>query len=277
MTARRAFDAYYTPPELAEAMVVRLLTRGYLQPYHVVWEPHVGDGAFARALVRRGLRVIASDLNPDAPGVLTSGVLAPEHAHDAQAGPPYLAELPLGWRPDFVVGNPPFADEVVHACGRCQGRGYTRRGRRSAAGLGPCSACEGMRCPACCYTGQAIDPCKACKAEGWLLTHPTVVLDHVRAALEVARVGAAFLLRLNFLATEDRAEAVRALHASCPVSPRPSFTGDGATDNHDYIMGVWLRDPAAYARWPFDPLFWTPAKRPRSTRALDLVEQQQAT
>lgn len=279
MSDRRPFDAYYTPPELADAMVQRLLDRGHLQPHHQVWEPHAGGGAFVSALVRRRISVVASDLNPQAPGVLIEGALAPDHAHDALAGVPYIAGLaemcrPGTWRPDWVLGNTPFGVETVSACGKCRGRGYTSPPKLRKL---MCPACEGERvvqvdlevraCSGCSCTGHPVSPCTGCEGTGWSIQHPTVVLQHVRAALAVARVGVAFLLRLNFLATEERADTVRELHATSPISPRPSFTEDGATDNHEYIMGVWRIDAPFVALHPFDPLFWTPAPRARRPRA----------
>lgn len=265
-TERSEWDTFETRPELAEAIVCALFARGHLRTSHVVWEPHAASGNFVRPLLSRGVRVVASDLRPDADAVVLPGVLAPDHAHNALAGVPWVGELGgVGWRPDWVIGNPPFARTSVHACGPCRGRGYTVPVQTRAAS---CTSCDGLRevegcaCTACMQTGRVVRPCRSCNETGWLRTHPPVVLDHVEAALAVARVGVAFLVRMSFQATLERAGVVGDLHAGYPISPRPSFTGTG-TDTSEYTLAIWRLDGPRPSARPFEHIVWTPERKPR--------------
>ena len=99
---RIAGDAYYTPDALAAALVAVLP----LRPEDVVWEPHAGGGAFVRALRATGVRVVASAINPAAPG-LRAGADATRVA-DFLGGPSWVAA------PTWIVGNPPFGDAEAH-------------------------------------------------------------------------------------------------------------------------------------------------------------------
>ena len=69
----------------------------------VVWEPHCGDGSFVRALRGRGCLVIASDVEPALEGASVCDFLA--------LGAP---STPRAARPQWVVGNPPFAGALAH-------------------------------------------------------------------------------------------------------------------------------------------------------------------
>jgi len=96
---RRALDAYYTPDELALKLVERVLLWG------TVLEPHVGGGAFARAIRSEGARhLIGVDVNPEAPGL-------------AMVDQPIVGDfldLPIVDGVDWIVGNPPYAGFERH-------------------------------------------------------------------------------------------------------------------------------------------------------------------
>jgi hypothetical protein len=83
------------------------------------------------------------------------------------------------------------------------------------------------------------------------ITNPpySLALDFVQAMREDARIVCA-LLRLGFLASEERARFFRGTLPSVYVLPnRPSFTGDGKTDAHDYAWCVWGLDPEPRIDW----------------------------
>lgn len=258
---RDDFDTFQTPPDLADAIVCALLSRGHLRTSQLVWEPHAAGGNFVRPLLSRGVQVVASDLRPEAEAVVLPGVLAPDHAHDALAGVPWVRELGgCRWRPDWVIGNPPFARAQTARCYKCRGLGYTVPVATRGAS---CFICDGLRevdgaaCSVCRQTGRVIRVCDACKGAGELRAHPGVVLQHALAALRVAQVGVAFLVRMSFQATIERAAVVGDLHAGYPISPRPSFTG-GGTDTSEYTLAIWRLDGARPSARPFEALIWTP-------------------
>lgn len=91
---RRAFDFYETPPHYLAALL------GEVAVFGRVFEPCVGDGAIASRLreLPSVRRVLTNDLDPQR--------AADTHAdaRHAQAWPTNL---------DWVVTNPPFADEVA--------------------------------------------------------------------------------------------------------------------------------------------------------------------
>jgi hypothetical protein len=66
-----------------------------------------------------------------------------------------------------------------------------------------------------------------------------IAMEFVQRALEVADT-VAFLLRLNFLASEKRNAFMRAHAPHVFVLPnRPSFSGDGSTDSPEYGWFIW--------------------------------------
>jgi len=95
---RRELDAYYTPDELA-AFLVGLLP---IEPTDTVMEPHAGGGAFVRALLPVCSRVLACDVNPEAPGL--------DLAHSAHRGDFLTCGISGRW----TVGNPPFRGHEAH-------------------------------------------------------------------------------------------------------------------------------------------------------------------
>jgi len=97
-------DTYYTPDALAEALVGLLP----LEPWRGYLEPHVGGGAFARALRRRMPEafVYGIDIDPAAAGL--------RDCSKAMGGLDFLA---ADWRhghPDWIIGNPPYRDAEAH-------------------------------------------------------------------------------------------------------------------------------------------------------------------
>jgi hypothetical protein len=71
---------------------------------------------------------------------------------------------------------------------------------------------------------------------------------HIAHARSLLATGGtlAFLLRLGFMASQRRADLHRSWRprAVWVLRERPSFTGDGATDNSEYAVFVWGADPA---------------------------------
>lgn len=98
---RRRLDQYWTPDQLARVLVGRL----NLMAGDTCLEPHVGGGAFARALVARQARVTALDIDPTAPGLQTHGL--------KWAGcQDFLTYQRPGF--DWVIGNPPYKYAEAH-------------------------------------------------------------------------------------------------------------------------------------------------------------------
>lgn len=98
---RRDRDAYFTPDALAEALVGLLP----ISPLHTVWEPHVGGGAFARAVYNRRIWLIVSDVHE--PSVRALRECAPRRWEVGDF-------LDLDWHADWIIGNPPFRDAEAH-------------------------------------------------------------------------------------------------------------------------------------------------------------------
>lgn len=101
--SRDPLDRHYTPDALALRCVL-MLSDSMPEP-EVVWEPHVGGGAFVRAVrsVWPSAHIIGSDIDPDAEGLLLC-----DEAHVGDA-------LDLDVRADLVLGNPPFSGTTAIA------------------------------------------------------------------------------------------------------------------------------------------------------------------
>jgi hypothetical protein len=102
--ARLAFDAYYTPDNLALACV-RTLVTAIEPPRHVV-EPSVGGGAFVRA-VREcfpSAHVSGYDLNREATGAAIC---------DDFYNTSWMTIAPTV-KADLIVGNPPYSEAQDH-------------------------------------------------------------------------------------------------------------------------------------------------------------------
>lgn len=97
-------DAYYTEPVLARALVEVL--GDSIGPGVRVWEPHAGNGAFVRAAHLQGAITRASDINPEAPGLLDATV---SKVADVRGGYPWH-----GAHPEWTIGNPPFDEAADH-------------------------------------------------------------------------------------------------------------------------------------------------------------------
>ena len=216
---RDTLDRAFTPDNLALAIVDRMVLWGYLRPEHTVWEMHAGSGAFVRALAARlgPSQVVASDIDPDAPGLRVPGVRA-FPGWDALRGYPIAGE-----QPDWTPGNPPFARHTGEWKTRtkCKGGGY----------------------------GDGHSLCKACDGTGKVPVMETIWHEHVDIARKVARVGVAFLLRMSFLEpVKERAHLVNAVSEIWPVTPRPSYSGptgeSGGTDNVGPAVFLWRNDGA---------------------------------
>ena len=99
---RIAGDAYYTPPDLAQALVARLGLGVGVR----VLEPSAGGGAFVRALMSAGSDVTPMDVDPAAVGLR-------QGHHPGIVGD--FLDLPVvGYDYDWVVGNPPYRHAEEH-------------------------------------------------------------------------------------------------------------------------------------------------------------------
>ncbi len=84
----------------------------------------------------------------------------------------------------------------------------------------------------------------------WVVANPpfTVAHDILPLAYSAARIGVAFLLRLSYLEPCANRGAWLDAHSSNMTDliifgqPRPSFTGDGRTDNVTTAWMVWQKD-----------------------------------
>ena len=126
--ARKLLGAWYTPPELIELVVDRVLD-GFVPRDRVrVLDPACGDGRFLVAVIER--------LGRDHPGVAVDAIGCDIDPAAIAAMPPGIARrtgdaLTTEWgdeRFDLVVGNPPFLSQMAAA---------TSRGGASRHGGGP--------------------------------------------------------------------------------------------------------------------------------------------
>lgn len=101
-------DAYYTPPELASAIVSRLGVR----PGDRVLEPSVGGGAFVPPLLGAGAEVYACDSDMAAAGFKLVPPARFRVADFGQwgGGSPWPEVEPF----DLIVGNPPYSAVDEH-------------------------------------------------------------------------------------------------------------------------------------------------------------------
>ena len=191
---------YYTPELLARTLVRELPLRSG----QVVLEPHVGSGAWGRAVEfscwerKLKLKMELMDVDPGAPGL---GPMGPSSATARGLGD-FLLDDPV-LQPDWIIGNPPYAIDPEIAV-----RKYP-------------------------WIDVAHDREK-----------PVPVAElHVQRALHLVRPklgSVGFLLRQGFLASGER----DALFRQYPprhiftVWPRPSFTG-GGNDSADYAFIWW--------------------------------------
>lgn len=113
-STRRDRDAYYTPDDLADA-IVRHVVAPHLHDFGRVVEPHVGGGAFARAILKtRTLQHITGfDLAPTAEARASCDIV---HRGDWLADPDTeTGRVRDNMRADVVLGNPPFRGWERHA------------------------------------------------------------------------------------------------------------------------------------------------------------------
>lgn len=95
-------DRHYTTPELATAIVARLVEYGDLQDGDRVCDPCVGKGAFANAILatgKRDLSVVAVDSDPEAHECIVADFLS----------------VDCGTGFQLICGNPPYslAEEFI--------------------------------------------------------------------------------------------------------------------------------------------------------------------
>ena len=117
---RKTLDAYYTPDALAELLVSLLPVPS--TSWSPIFDPHVGGGAFARAISRVGAAPYGMDINPNAPGQVdclrfTQGDfllgVGPERWWPAAGKAPYF-RMSAPHRLQWIVGNPPYSDAEAH-------------------------------------------------------------------------------------------------------------------------------------------------------------------
>jgi len=122
---REELDQYWTPQPCADAIVQRLLDDRILYPGRRVLEPHVGRGAFARALLSKAApsHMAACDLVRQ-PEIAPLFHATSSHQIEAFYQQDFLSlerdSKPLMWSNcvaasyDCIVGNPPFNDAERH-------------------------------------------------------------------------------------------------------------------------------------------------------------------
>jgi len=101
---RRHLDQYFTPDELAMRLVA---TAWKVSRSKNGLDPHVGGGAFARALKAFGIFPAGMDLDPNSPGKIDCGRFT--SGDFLTTAPP---ELQSGY--SMVIGNPPYTDAQDH-------------------------------------------------------------------------------------------------------------------------------------------------------------------
>lgn len=229
---RDKLDRYYTPDGLAEACVAVLKIR----PGCMAYDPHVGGGAFARALVKAGARaVFVSDIDPEAPGLVGGANEAPM-CIDGVMGIgcfDFLNEAQLRAREasaavKLIVGNPPYKDAEAHVRAAIQHMLW-KFGTWEEVEAQTERGVQRVRRP---VFGSA--------------------MGVVAGSGVVTSWRVAFVLRLGFLASAKR----RGLFEQYPpeavwvIPERPSFTGDGEVDSTDYALFVWGGEVLAQAKRP---------------------------
>lgn len=104
---RVELDAYFTPPELAQAIVERIEADGYWRGGNVL-EPSAGKGAFANAaLYLQPHSVTCFDIDPERCRELSAEAIFRVRRCD------FLQEL-IGDTYELVIGNPPFLGAEEH-------------------------------------------------------------------------------------------------------------------------------------------------------------------
>ncbi len=248
---RDLLDRAYSPASLGEAIVCRLLNYGHIKEDHHVWEPHAGQGAFVKPLAERGLHVTASDISPlpiELGGFNRRMLSSPTVRMNILT--PFQHDALLGWneswgdRPDWVVGNTPFA--------------------RHTGEWAACKPCETKAA----YAGAGWSPksCKKCDGTMKVPVMETIWHKHVEMARETARVGVAFLLRNSFIEpVEERRHLVDAIDEQWPVTPRPSFDGPSGpsegTDTSGATVYIWFKDSRLRSQHPVSSLVWEKPSR----------------
>lgn len=237
---RDLLDRAYTPFPLAAAIVNRMGLCGYLTSGQRVWEPCVGQGAFVAPLLRSSMNLLvyASDIDKEV--IHTWREELSDHQLDALRGLLPGHDALLGWpaffgwgAPDWIVTNPPFAR-------------HTGRWNR-------CSKCEGK--PSVVQAN-----CEKCDGGGEVPVMETIWHEHVKMALNTARVGVAMLLRNSWIEpTEERRELVDMVNEVWPVTPRPSYdtpTGPSrGTDSVGSSVFIWRKDGFVPEK-PITSLVW---------------------
>lgn len=227
----REHGAYYTDPQLADAVVRCLLKpRGLLRGR--VLEPSAGGAAFLRAVRRHApaCELEAMDVNANAPALRLpwswrfrpAAVDFLRHGVHAGIGGTSSAIYPrseLG-RYDLIVGNPPY--------------GIPRQAARDA------------------YPELGIPPDS--RADRSKDERPYSIADlHVEHSLALAR-NVVLLLRGGFRESLSRWDlwTRRPYRRAWTVVPRPSFTG-GDTDSASYAIFWWddtgIREPDGWINW----------------------------
>lgn len=248
----RAKADYYTPVDLAEACLrawLEAMEEAYpgFNPHAFQFlEPHVGGGAWLRAIYSLGLtltgeNVEVQDFNPHAEGLLLPGdhESSPSVRTDDLVQTGFLVTEPL-FRPNVIGGNPPYGVPI------------------------PCKACT----PSKTVPGPG---CKACKDKGVKGVAPLAELHVARACSMAEHVIQ--LLRLAFLESKTRALAARKYRLRhvwvLPVRPPfaqvcPGCAGTGVSryaDPCEVCQGTKKRrrasgsDSAAYGVFWFDQAY----------------------
>ena len=119
------FDAYNTPPNLALECVRQILP--FIAEGDTIWEPHVGNGAFALAFWKFGLPAWLSDINPGALALcgrtIQDGEIIPSPWGHPNPNYPciphnFLEDQGISKsvpeEVDWIIGNPPYEGLEKH-------------------------------------------------------------------------------------------------------------------------------------------------------------------
>ena len=112
--ARITGDRYYTPDHLARRVVAAV---NALEPIEgIAWDPHLGGGAFARALLRLldPRQVWGTDIDPDAPGLSRRAYRPDRFILPGNRRVCDFFAHPGIHDCEWIFGNPPFDEAERH-------------------------------------------------------------------------------------------------------------------------------------------------------------------
>lgn len=219
--------SYYTRLDVASAVVGDLAALGVLRPGMKVGEPHVGGGAWLKALealrLARGwrpFRLVVGDIRPEAPGL----ALAAELGGECIVGDFLTTPWPDC---DVIVGNPPFSEATEGARGDHVADQHIDRALTTA--------------PRACLIVRTGIFSAASRKEWALARVPEIRLD--------------LCPRPGFEAVSIAVPARQAGLFSLEIPPAEPTSGSGGKDTCEYAACTWGRLPPA-SGWTLQRNLW---------------------